>query len=64
MAEDALLWHTDEEEETDLPNTEWDPYDYAVNSENQDVLNELFASDDEYDDFCSILNILASDFSA
>jgi hypothetical protein len=48
--EDGLLWHTDEAE-TDLPDIEWDPYDYAVNSENQDVLDEPFAPDDESGDF-------------
>jgi hypothetical protein len=33
------------------PSVEWDPYDDAVNSESQDVLDELLASDEECDDF-------------
>jgi hypothetical protein len=48
--EDDLLWDTDDEAETDPPDTEWDPYD-TVNSESHDVLDELFASDNECDDF-------------
>jgi nucleosome binding factor SPN SPT16 subunit len=48
---DGLLWDTDDEAETDSPDTEWNPCDDAVNSESQDVLDELFASDDECDDF-------------
>jgi hypothetical protein len=49
--EDDLLWDTDDEAETDSPDTEWDPNDDAVNSESQEVLDELFASDDECHDF-------------
>jgi hypothetical protein len=52
--EDDFLWNTDDEVETNLPDTEWDPYDDAVNSESQDVLDELFASDDECDDFAEL----------
>jgi hypothetical protein len=51
---DELLWDTDDEEETNSPNKEWDPYDNLVNSESQDVLDELSASDDECDDFARI----------
>jgi hypothetical protein len=47
--EDDLLCDTDEAE-TDSPDAEWDPYD-AVNSESQDVLVKIFASDDECEDF-------------
>jgi hypothetical protein len=43
-----VLWDTDDEVDTDSPDTEWDPY------ESQDILDELFASDDEYDDFAGL----------
>jgi hypothetical protein len=36
---DGLLWNTDEAE-TDSPDTEWNPYDDAVNNESQDILND------------------------
>jgi hypothetical protein len=49
--EDDLLWDTDDKAETDLTGTEWDPYDDTVNSESQDMLDELFTSGDESDDF-------------
>jgi hypothetical protein len=52
--EDDLLWDIDDEAETDSPDTEWDPYDYAANSECQNLLDELFASDDECGDFAGV----------
>ena len=48
--EDDLLWDTDDEAEID-PSTECDPYDELLNSESEDVLEELFALDDECEDF-------------
>jgi hypothetical protein len=44
--EDGLLWDTDRAE-TDSPDTEWDLYDDAVNSEIQDIPDELIALEDE-----------------
>lgn len=49
--EDDLLWDTDDEGETDSLDTEWDPYDELLNNEGEDVLKELFADDDECEDF-------------
>jgi hypothetical protein len=49
--EGDLLRDTDDEVETDLPDIEWDPYDDTVNSESQDMLDELFASATECVDF-------------
>jgi hypothetical protein len=56
--EGDLLWDTDDEAETDLLDTEWDPYDDTVNSESQDVLDDFLASVDDSAD----LNVLIRDF--
>lgn len=45
------LWDADDEVEIDSLGTEWDPYDMLLNNESEDVLEELFALDDECEDF-------------
>ena len=47
--EDDLLW--DDDEEIEVPGKEWDPYDELLNDESEDVLEELFALDNECEDF-------------
>ena len=49
--EDDLLWDTDDDEEIEAPGKEWDPYDELLDDESEDVLEELFALDDECEDF-------------
>ena len=50
--EDDLLWDTDDvDEEIEAPSKEWDSYDELLNDESEDVLEELFALDDECEDF-------------
>ena len=42
--EDELLYESEDEFEVDSPDSDWDPYDETVND---DVYDELFASDDD-----------------
>ena len=42
--EDELLYESEDEAEVDSPDSDWDPYDETVND---DVYDELFASDDD-----------------
>ena len=38
-------------EEIEAPGKEWDPYDELFNDKSEDVLEELFALDDDCEDF-------------
>ena len=51
-SEDNLLYESNDESEVDLPEPEWNPYDYGICDESCDVFEKLFETDsDEFDGF-------------
>lgn len=47
-----FLWDTNDKAEF-ISLTECDPYDQLINNESEDILEEVFALNDEYEDFAA-----------